>query len=291
MGLMNGISAAAYTGGEIFARGALVDQQAAIQAERDKRLAEMQEQASIRGEQRGIQNRATERGLILDETVANAPKLRDVKAGDIKSEAMAKLDPEILALQNKAKTEALTAEEQAKLEFYEANKGKLLARKSAEAAAGRDPLSAKLHDIQIQAAQIELDYKKQETKLPPAVKARAESVRDEIKTISSAIAKAQAEGMFDANSDNAASLAKRYETLTGQLDKLLTPYYGDKAPKPAADQPKPSKGAATTEQIMGYAKRAGLSPQRAMEEARKSGYDVTGVQLPASREAGGLISQ
>lgn len=291
MGLMNGISAAAYAGGEIFARGALADQQASIQAERDKRLAEMQEQASIRGEQRDIQNRATERGLILDETVANAPKLRDVKAGDIKAEAMAKLDPEITALQNKAKTEALTAEEQAKLDFYETNKSKILARKSAEAAAGRDPLSAKLHEIQIQAAQIELDYKKQETKLPPAVKSRADSMRDEIKTISSAIAKAQADGMFDANSDNAASLAKRYETLTGQLDKLLTPYYGDKAPKPTTDQPKPSKGAATTEQIMGYAKRAGLSPQRAMEEARKSGYDVTGVQLPASREAGGLISQ
>lgn len=291
MGLMNGISAAGYAGGEIFARGALVDQQAAIQAERDKRLAEMQEQATIRGEQRGIQNRATERGLIVDETVANAPKLRDVKAGDIKAEAMAKLDPEIQALQNKAKTEALTAEEQAKLNFYEANKDKILARKSAEAAAGRDPLSAKLHEIQIQAAQIELDYKRQETKLPPAVKSRAESMRDEIKTISSAIAKAQAEGMFDANSDNAGALTKRYETLTGQLDKLLSPYYGDKAPKPAADQPKPSKGAATTEQIMGYAKRTNKTLQQAMDAFKQSGYDVSGVQLPASREAGGLISQ
>lgn len=56
MGLMNqigrGISAAAGAGAEIYARGAAEDQRASIQAERDARLAELQEQSGIRAEAR-----------------------------------------------------------------------------------------------------------------------------------------------------------------------------------------------------------------------------------------------
>lgn len=56
MGLMNsigrGISAAAGAGAEIYARGAAEDQRASIQAERDARLAELQEQSGMRAEAR-----------------------------------------------------------------------------------------------------------------------------------------------------------------------------------------------------------------------------------------------
>lgn len=56
MGLMDavsrGISAAGYAGGDLYARGALEDQRATIQAERDARLAELAEQSGIRSEER-----------------------------------------------------------------------------------------------------------------------------------------------------------------------------------------------------------------------------------------------
>ena len=50
---------------------------------------------TIAGEQRGMTNRAAERGAIVDETVANAPRLRDVKAADRKAEKMVEYDPEV----------------------------------------------------------------------------------------------------------------------------------------------------------------------------------------------------
>lgn len=289
MGLMDGISrglsAAGYAGGEMYARGALQDQQAAIQLERDKRLAELQEQSAIRGEQRGMANRTTERGLIFNETVDRAPTMRDIKVQDTKAAERAKLDPEILALQNKAKTEALTAEEQGKLDFYEKNKDSIISRKRAEAAATRDPSLDKLHGLQAQSAQLDLDYKKQETRLPPAVKARGDSIRDEIKTISGSISKAQAEGLFDINSDNAKSLMGRYQKLTGELDGLLSPYYGNKKPK-SEEATQPSKGPATLDNITAYAKRANMTLQQAMEEAKNAGYDVSGITIPEDKPNG-----
>lgn len=60
MGLMNslsrGISQAANAGADIYARGALEDQRAEIQTERDARLAELQEGATVRQENRGLIN-------------------------------------------------------------------------------------------------------------------------------------------------------------------------------------------------------------------------------------------
>lgn len=58
MGLMNGISrglsAAGYAGAKMYAQSDLEDQRAAIQAERDLRLAELQDQFSIRKENRTL---------------------------------------------------------------------------------------------------------------------------------------------------------------------------------------------------------------------------------------------
>jgi hypothetical protein len=55
------------------------------------------ETRAIAGEKRGLVNRATERQTIVDETVANAPKLREVKVGDRKAEKLAEYDPEVTA--------------------------------------------------------------------------------------------------------------------------------------------------------------------------------------------------
>lgn len=176
-------------------------------------LEKIREEAGIRAEDRGLMNRAKERGLIVDETLANKPRL------------------------TAAEIEATNAKESAALDFYGKNKDAVLGKKRDEAAAGRNPMEDRVVNLKLQTAQLELDAKKLEAKMPTAVKTRAESLRDEIKTINNAIAKAQAENMFDANSDNAKDLLNRYTTKAGQLDQLLSPYYGDKGPSKHQDQP------------------------------------------------------
>jgi hypothetical protein len=161
MGLMDsigrGLSAAAYAGADLYARGALADQQAAIQLERDKRL----EEAGIRAEGRGLENRAAERKAVFGETVENAPVLREIKTEDYKATKKAEYDPEIQALANKAKTEALTAEEQSKLDFYNNNKTGLINQKRELARAGHIDDGAGLRAVQIEAAKLTLDEKKE----------------------------------------------------------------------------------------------------------------------------------
>lgn len=170
-------------------------------------LEKIREEAGIRAEDRGIMNRSKERGMIVDETLANKPRL------------------------TQAEIDAENAKGTAALDFYGKNRDAVLGKKRDEAAAGRNPLEDRTANLKLEMAKIDLEYKKQEAKLPPAIKARAESVRDEIKTINAAIAKAQAEGMFDANSDNAKSLMDSYAAKAKQLDQLLSPYYGEKGPK------------------------------------------------------------
>lgn len=53
------------------------------------------EARTIASEQRGLVNRAQERAAITDETVANAPRLRQVKVDDAKATKLAEFDPEV----------------------------------------------------------------------------------------------------------------------------------------------------------------------------------------------------
>jgi hypothetical protein len=53
------------------------------------------EARTIAGEKRGLANRAEERATITEETIANAPRLREVKAGDRKAEKLAEYDPDV----------------------------------------------------------------------------------------------------------------------------------------------------------------------------------------------------
>jgi len=93
------------------------------------------EERTVAGEQRGLTNRATERQNIVDETVTNAPKLREVKVEDAKAVKKAEYDPAIQALMRKAETERLTAGEQAKLDFYNKNRKAILGQTRDEAQA------------------------------------------------------------------------------------------------------------------------------------------------------------
>ena len=136
-----GLSAAGYAGADMYAKGALEDQRAAIQAERDARVAEMQEAAGIRAENRGLVNRAKERGAVVDEAVANAPRLRDVKAADA------------------------TAEKATELNFYKDNQADILKRTRDTARAGHIDDGAGLRAVQIEAANMSLNEKKEVNKL------------------------------------------------------------------------------------------------------------------------------
>ncbi len=93
------------------------------------------EERTVAGEKRGLTNRATERQNIVDETVTNAPKLREVKVEDAKAVKKAEYGPEIQALMRKAETERLTAGEQAKLDFYNKNRKAILGQTRDEAQA------------------------------------------------------------------------------------------------------------------------------------------------------------
>lgn len=102
--LGRGLSVAGYAAGDMFARGALMDQQSELETQKALRLAEFQEKYKIAAEDRGIKNRTTERGLMFAESVERAPQLRDIKAADRKAEKMVDYDPEVTDAQ-------LTAEE------------------------------------------------------------------------------------------------------------------------------------------------------------------------------------
>lgn len=81
MGLMNsisqGLSAAGYAGGDMYAKGALEDQRAEIQAQRDARLAEMQEMAGIRTENRAVARADQQRTAQVDRVDAAAGKIAE----------------------------------------------------------------------------------------------------------------------------------------------------------------------------------------------------------------------
>lgn len=86
-----GLLGSALLGGAAAAGGYTADVaekniQSLIAEDRMKRLEEhrvaTQEAATVRGEQRKIENDRTVRKEILDETIANAPKLREIKTAD-----------------------------------------------------------------------------------------------------------------------------------------------------------------------------------------------------------------
>ena len=97
--------------------------------ERQRTINAMNQENAIAAEKRGIENRATERGQIRTEEIADEPRKRESKAADYKASEMAKYDPEIQALQRKAETEKLTAKEQAELDFYTKNRTGIIGQK------------------------------------------------------------------------------------------------------------------------------------------------------------------
>jgi hypothetical protein len=210
-------------------------QRADITAKRDAALAKMQEEAAIRAEDRGILKRAQERKAVFDEGVTQAPTLRGIKTEDAKAVKMVEYDPDIQKLMRKAENEKLTSAEQAKLDFYTENKAEILARTREEARAKHIDDGAGLREIQIKTAKLVLAEKEAELKMPPAVKAQAEALRDQIKAKVAVIDKATVDGMADPA--GVEKLQKERDELSARVAALYAPYIPGAAktePKPAA---------------------------------------------------------
>jgi len=170
--LMGALAGAGKAAGEIadyniqlWGQQELQAQQQALEIAKAKTLADFAEQKTIAAEGRGMTNRATERQTITDETIRNAPALRNIKVQDVKAAKKAEYDPEIQALMRKAEIEKLTSAEQAKLKFYKENSKDILDEKRAMARAGHIDDGADLRAVQIEAANLSLTDKRQANKL------------------------------------------------------------------------------------------------------------------------------
>jgi hypothetical protein len=180
-GLRRGLSAAGYAGADMYAKGALEDQRALIQAERDARLAEISEKATIGAEQRGLANRAAERGAIFQEGVA-PERLAQTEAADrIKAEgtlrtktglmgATAKLAEDEFAAganlrgqksEEDAKTDKRKRDAETQAEIDRSNNPAYLSGKAKVARAGHIDDGAGLRAVQIEAANLSLSEKKE----------------------------------------------------------------------------------------------------------------------------------
>jgi hypothetical protein len=91
----------------------------------------------------------------------------------------------------------------------------------------------------------------EDAKIPPAVKMQATALSEEMKSISSAMNKAMAEGSFNPESPNAKTMIERQAMLGIQYRQLMQPHMPGGKDKPAADPlglDKPAPAAATPSQ-------------------------------------------
>lgn len=156
-----------------------------------------------------------------------APRARAIKVDDYKAGEMAKLDPEIQALQRKAETERLTAAEQSKLDFYTRNEATIRKQTRDEARDKHIDTGAGLRALQIQNEQIKLDLAKSEAKIPPAVRGSIAAIQKQADAISAEITKAELAG--NASPEAVQKYQARLSELNGQITKLYAPYLDEKA--------------------------------------------------------------
>jgi hypothetical protein len=102
-----------------------------------------------------------------------------------------------------------------------------LAEIAAETKARTDPLDRQIKQHQLKTL-LEND------KIPAAVKTEYGSLEKQVEQITGAIAKSQADGSFDANSEGAKELTRRLGEMQQRQSRLLSPYLGDAAEKPSA---------------------------------------------------------
>ena len=164
-----------------------------------------------------------------------------------------------------------------------------LAEIAAETKARTDPLDRQIKQHQLKTL-LEND------KIPAAVKTEYGSLEKQVEQITGAIAKSQADGSFDPNSEGAKELTRRLVEMQQRQSRLLSPYLGDAAEKPSAgidlsqfdkrqpQQAAPAQGKPTqpAKPAMTETDKAGLLSQA---RAIKQKY---GGKIPSKYMSGGL---
>lgn len=82
----------------------------------------------------------------------------------------------------------------------------------------------RLADMQLEEANIRLEGLKSDAKIPSAVKLQVQTAQEELKTLNSAIVKAQAEGTFQPDSAHGKELLDRRKALSNEIRTALFPY-------------------------------------------------------------------
>lgn len=317
MGLLsNFIAGAAGAGGDILQReresGVRVKESQDIArfndelaTRREQALAELRNQYQIDAEKRTVDARRAEesyqasperieqlraaelakgKGLIANR-IALAPKAGEATQAEFEAGAPTRqaAQKEKLAFTLEDYRQKSAAELEA--EIKKMNDPKYLQGKAKEAAAARDPNSAALHRVQLETAQLALKEKQAEAKMPPGVKLMAEPIKKEMDVIAAAIAKAQAENMFDPTTDNGKALLARHADASSRLSALLRPYLGDKAPaEPAAPKqaPPPDGTRGKIDGVMGTVINGQFVPDGAKPKPAAKQDKPTSRALPKS---------
>lgn len=291
MGLLsNFIGAAAGAGGDILqrqreadveveSRKSLAQYTNEIEQKRQEAIMALQQQyrigdesraeeRAIAGEKRGLSNRATERQSIVDESISNAPRLREVKVEDAKAAKKAEFDPEIQALMRKAETERLTAAEQSKLDFYTNNRSAI--RQQTQDHTRDTDTGAALRQVQLESARIKLDMDKADAKIPAAVKGSIAAIQKQVDAKSAALAKAELEGSPQIEA------VKKYQdqidAMNGEIRRLYRPYLGNKAEPdaPVAGKPWEKFGGKSAPEKAPIAKESPVKESQAKEPQEKA---------------------
>lgn len=155
------------------------------------------------------------------------------------------------------------------------------------AEAGRDRSSDAAKSVQLQLAQLALDEKKAEIKMPPAVKAQAEALRDQVKAKSAIIDKAVADGTASPEG------LKKLETERGELSQRITSLYAPYIPKIEGAEEKPPADPLAEAISKAAAAKAGAKPggKDAQAEGRPDATKAPGYTPPAGSGAAKALQE
>lgn len=146
------------------AKGQQREAEARLQEEllmkREATIQAMREAAGIRADERQTQSRTAERKQIFQESMENAPLKRQSLIEDFKAQKNAEYDPEIQGMATTAETTKAKAKAQADIDFYKENEADILKKQRDIARAGNIDNGAGLRGIQMEAARMSLDEKK-----------------------------------------------------------------------------------------------------------------------------------
>lgn len=126
-----------------------------------------------------------------------------------------------------------------------------------------------------------------ESKLPPAVRAQYDSVREQIKAINAAMTKSQADGMWNPETPGAQAILANLAVLQAQADRLLTPYLPKEVRGAGGDDPLGIMGdnqGAQGQKPTGQAGAPAQAPNRPVAPARMQEVARDPLEMASDRD-------